>query len=132
MRLSFPVAGFILFAFTASRPQAQPRILPLVVGFLAGSDVLNHRAPVSSGKQGLAARLVESINPMTDPRTRTMGVSVEIPLGQGHRSRSCTPSDTLRSIFNPVPQSPLNIPFRFSYEKGQPEGDSFQHACSSY
>jgi hypothetical protein len=80
MRLSFPVAAFILFAFTASRAQAQTRILPLVVGFLAGSYGLNHRRP---GKQRLAARLIESINPMTDPRTRTVGVSVQIPQGQG-------------------------------------------------
>ena len=51
------------------------------IGFLTGSYVLNHRALHRPGRQGLAARLIDSINPITDPRTRTLGASMEIPLG---------------------------------------------------
>jgi membrane-associated phospholipid phosphatase len=54
------------------------------IGFLTGSYVLNHRALYRPGKQGMVARLIGSINPITDPRTRTLGASIEIPLGQSH------------------------------------------------
>ncbi|MGC2162217.1 MAG: phosphatase PAP2 family protein [Silvibacterium sp.] len=55
------------------------------IGFLAGSYVLNHRALYRPGaKKTFAARLIGSVNPIADPRTRTLGASVEIPLGQSH------------------------------------------------
>ena len=52
------------------------------IGFLVGSYVLNHRALYRPGKQGLAARLIGSMHPIADARTRTLGASVEIPLGE--------------------------------------------------
>jgi membrane-associated phospholipid phosphatase len=53
------------------------------IGFLSGSYVLNHRALYRPGtKRALASKLIGSFNPMTDPRTQTLGVSMEIPLGR--------------------------------------------------
>lgn len=52
-----------------------------VIGFLAGSYVLNHRASYRPGKRGVAARLIGSVDPIADPRTRTLGGSMEISLG---------------------------------------------------
>ena len=55
------------------------------IGFLTGSYVLNHRALYRPGaKKTLASRLIGSVNPIADPRTRTLGASMEIPLGQHH------------------------------------------------
>ena len=51
------------------------------IGFLTGSYLLNHRALYRSGKKSMTARLIGSVNPITDPGTRTLGASVEIPLG---------------------------------------------------
>jgi membrane-associated phospholipid phosphatase len=54
------------------------------IGFLTGSYVLNHRALYRPGaKKTLAAKLIGSVNPIADPRTRSLGASIEIPLGQG-------------------------------------------------
>jgi membrane-associated phospholipid phosphatase len=54
------------------------------IGFLTGSYVLNHRALYRPGaKKTLASRLIGSVNPIADPRTRSLGASIEIPLGQG-------------------------------------------------
>jgi membrane-associated phospholipid phosphatase len=51
------------------------------IGFLTGSYVLNHRSLYRPGaKKTLASRLVGSLNPIADPRTRTLGASIEIPL----------------------------------------------------
>lgn len=52
------------------------------IGFLAGSYVLNHRALYRGGKRSMAAQLIGSVHPLTDPRTHTMGASIRIPLGQ--------------------------------------------------
>lgn len=52
------------------------------IGFLAGSYVLNHRALYRPGKKNMAARLMGSVNPIADARTRTLGASMEIPLGR--------------------------------------------------
>lgn len=53
------------------------------IGFLTGSYLLNHRALYRPGaKKTLATRLIGSVNPIADPRTRTMGASMEIPLGR--------------------------------------------------
>ncbi|MGC1783790.1 MAG: phosphatase PAP2 family protein [Acidobacteriaceae bacterium] len=55
------------------------------IGFLIGSYVLNHRALYRPGaKKTLAAKLIGSVNPIADPRTRTLGASMEIPFGQHH------------------------------------------------
>lgn len=53
------------------------------VGFLTGSYVLNHRALYRPGaKKTLASRLIGSVNPIADPRTRSLGASMEILLGR--------------------------------------------------
>ncbi len=53
------------------------------VGFLTGSYVLNHRSLYRPGaKKTLASRLIGSVNPIADPRTRTLGASMEIPVGR--------------------------------------------------
>jgi len=53
------------------------------IGFLTGSYVLNHRALYRPGaKKTLAAKLIGSVNPIADPRTRTLGAHMEIPLGR--------------------------------------------------
>jgi membrane-associated phospholipid phosphatase len=52
------------------------------VGFLTGSYVLNRRAQYRPGsKRSLAAKLIGSVNPIADPRTRTLGAHMEISLG---------------------------------------------------
>lgn len=51
------------------------------IGFLTGSYVLNHRALYRPGKKGMAARLIGSVDPIADLRTRTLGASMKIPLG---------------------------------------------------
>ena len=53
------------------------------IGFLSGSYVLNHRALYRPGaKKSLTGKLIDSVNPITDPRTHTVGASIEIPLGR--------------------------------------------------
>lgn len=53
------------------------------IGFLSGGYVLNHRARYRPGaKRTLTSKLIDSVNPVTDPRTRTVGASIEIPLGR--------------------------------------------------
>lgn len=53
------------------------------IGFLSGGYVLNHRALYRPGaKRTLTTKLIDSINPITDPRTHSMGASIEIPLGR--------------------------------------------------
>jgi membrane-associated phospholipid phosphatase len=53
------------------------------VGFLTGSYVLNRRSLYRPGaKKTLASRLIGSVNPIADPRTRTLGASMEIPVGR--------------------------------------------------
>jgi hypothetical protein len=53
------------------------------IGFLTGSYVLNHRAQYRpGGKKTLASKLIGSVNPIADPRTHTIGASMEIPLGR--------------------------------------------------
>ena len=53
------------------------------IGFLSASYVLNHHALYTPGaKKTLTARLIGSVNPIADPRTRTVGASMEIPLGR--------------------------------------------------
>ena len=53
------------------------------VGFLTGSYVLNRRSLYRPGaKKTLASRLIGSVNPIADARTRTLGASMEIPVGR--------------------------------------------------
>ncbi len=53
------------------------------IGFLTASYVLNHRALYRPGaKKTLAARLIGSVSPIADPRTRSLGASMEIPFGR--------------------------------------------------
>ncbi len=53
------------------------------VGFLTGSYVLNHRSLYRPGaKKTLASRVISSVSPIADPRTRTLGASMEIPVGR--------------------------------------------------
>jgi membrane-associated phospholipid phosphatase len=53
------------------------------IGFLTGSYVLNHRALYRPGeKKALAARLIGSVNPIVNPRTRALGASMQIPFGR--------------------------------------------------
>lgn len=58
-------------------------IVGQAVGFLSANYVLNHRALYRPGaKKTLASRLIGSVNPVLDPRTQTVGASMEIPLGR--------------------------------------------------
>ena len=53
------------------------------VGFLTGSYVLNHRALYRPGaRKTIASRLIGSVSPIADPGTRTLGASMEIPVGR--------------------------------------------------
>lgn len=53
------------------------------IGFLAGGYVLNHRALYRPGaKKSFTTKLLGSVNPIADPRTHTVGASMEIPLGR--------------------------------------------------
>ncbi|MGH9615347.1 MAG: phosphatase PAP2 family protein [Acidobacteriaceae bacterium] len=53
------------------------------IGFLSGCYVLNHRSLYWPGaKKSLASRVIGSVNPIADPRTRSLGASIEIPLGR--------------------------------------------------
>lgn len=52
-------------------------------GFLSASYVLNHRALYRPGaKRTLTSRLLGSVDPVMDPRTHTIGASMEISLGR--------------------------------------------------
>jgi|SRR5215472_57339 len=51
------------------------------IGFLSGGYVLSHRSRYRpSAKRTLASQLLDSLNPIADPRTRTVGAALEIPL----------------------------------------------------
>ncbi len=53
------------------------------IGFLTGSYLLNHRALYRpGGKKTLAAKVIGSVSPIADARTRALGASVEIPFGR--------------------------------------------------
>ena len=53
------------------------------IGFLTGTYVLNHRALYRPGaKKTFAAKLIDSVNPIADQRTRTLGAHMEIPFGR--------------------------------------------------
>ena len=53
------------------------------IGFLTGSYVLNRRALYRPGaEKTFSAKIIGSVNPIADPRTRTLGAAVEIPLGR--------------------------------------------------
>jgi membrane-associated phospholipid phosphatase len=53
------------------------------VGFLTGSYVLNRRSLYRPGaKKTLASRIIGSVDPIADSRTRTLGASMQIPFGQ--------------------------------------------------
>ena len=53
------------------------------VGFLTGSYVLHRRSLYRPGaKTTLASRIIGSVNPIADARTRTLGASMEIPVGR--------------------------------------------------
>jgi hypothetical protein len=53
------------------------------VGFITGSYVLNRRSLYRPGaKKTLASKIIGSVNPIANPRTRTLGASMEIPVGR--------------------------------------------------
>lgn len=53
------------------------------IGFLSACYVLNHRSVYWPGaKKTLASRVIGSVSPIADPRTRSLGASIEIPLGR--------------------------------------------------
>jgi hypothetical protein len=53
------------------------------VGFLTGSYVLNRRSLYRPGaKKTLASRIIGSVDPIADGRTRTLGASMQIPVGR--------------------------------------------------
>jgi membrane-associated phospholipid phosphatase len=53
------------------------------IGFLSGGYVLNHRALYRPGaKRALTSELLDSLHPVGDPRTRTVGASIEIPFAR--------------------------------------------------
>ncbi|MEO6829202.1 MAG: phosphatase PAP2 family protein [Acidobacteriaceae bacterium] len=53
------------------------------IGFLTGSYLLNHRALYRPGaRKTLAAKLIGSVDPIADPRTRTLGASMQLHLGR--------------------------------------------------
>jgi hypothetical protein len=53
------------------------------VGFITGSYVLNRRSLYRPGaKKTLASRIIGSVDPIADPRTRTLGASMQIPFGR--------------------------------------------------
>lgn len=54
-------------------------IVGQAVGFLTGTYVLNHRA-LHRGNSGLTARVLSTASPITDPKSRTFGASVQIPI----------------------------------------------------
>ena len=53
------------------------------IGFLTGGYVLRHHALYCCGrKKSLSSRLMRTIDPIADPRTHVIGVSMEIPFGR--------------------------------------------------
>lgn len=51
------------------------------IGFLTGGYVLHHRALYCCGnRQSISSKIMSSIDPITDPGTRTVGASIDIPL----------------------------------------------------
>ena len=53
------------------------------IGFLTGSYVLHHHAFYCCGQENiLSNKIMSTINPIADPRTHAVGVSMEIPLGR--------------------------------------------------
>ena len=53
------------------------------VGFLTGSYVLNRRSLYRPGaKKTLVSKIIGSVDPIADARTRTLGASLEIPVGR--------------------------------------------------
>jgi membrane-associated phospholipid phosphatase len=53
------------------------------IGFLTGGYVLHHRALYCCGnRQSISGKIMSSIDPITDPGTRTVGASIEIPLAR--------------------------------------------------
>jgi len=58
-------------------------IVGQAIGFLSANYVLNHRSLYRPGaKKTLTSRLLGSVNPVMDARTRTIGASMQIPLGR--------------------------------------------------
>ena len=51
------------------------------IGILTGTDLLNHRALHRPGKRNMAVQLLDSVTPVANGETRTVGVSMEIPIG---------------------------------------------------
>ncbi len=53
------------------------------IGFLTGGYLLHHRALYCCGnRQSISGKIMSSIDPITDPGTRTVGASIEIPLAR--------------------------------------------------
>ena len=53
------------------------------IGFLTGGYVLHHHALYCCGRENkLSTKIMSTIDPIADPRTHAVGVSMEIPLGR--------------------------------------------------
>lgn len=53
------------------------------IGFLTGGYVLRHHALYCCGRENkLSTKIMSTIDPIADPRTHAVGVSMEIPLGR--------------------------------------------------
>lgn len=53
------------------------------IGFLTGGYVLHHHALYCCGRSiSLSSKIMSTIDPIADPRTHAVGVSMEIPLGR--------------------------------------------------
>lgn len=58
-------------------------VIGQAIGFLTGSYILHKRSQYCCGRtQSVADRVISSLDPITDPRTRTVGASFQIPLGR--------------------------------------------------
>ncbi len=82
-----PAYGFAasigISRFLANQHFPSDVLVGQAIGFLSGGYVLNHRALHRPGaRRTLTSKLIDSVNPMTDARTRTVGASIEIPLGR--------------------------------------------------
>jgi membrane-associated phospholipid phosphatase len=52
------------------------------IGFLSGGYVLRHHALFLREKNTFASRLMDSIQPISDPRVRAVGFALSVPLGR--------------------------------------------------
>ena len=79
-----PAYGFVgsvaVSRIVANQHFASDVLVGQAIGFLAGSYVLNHRALYRGGKKSVAAQLLDSVRPISNLKTHSMGASIQIPL----------------------------------------------------